>query len=189
MSDGANSSPKGSTTMGTDGRVEGGVPRGVEVEILVDGRPVRAVEGESVAAALLAAGKRRCGPPTAGRGAGPLLRHRSVLRLRHDGGRPARRSDVPGERAGWNAGPVTGGGRDVGGAGMTRRVPLLIVGGEERGTFGRQKPGERRPRRSRDGIIDAPRPHRLALPRALTVLNPFSMKKNKVPIRSRDRSD
>lgn len=36
----------------------GGVTRGAEVEIFVDGRPVQAFEGESIAAALLASGRR-----------------------------------------------------------------------------------------------------------------------------------
>lgn len=39
-------------------RFDGAVARGREVEILVDGRPFRAFEGETVAAALLAAGRR-----------------------------------------------------------------------------------------------------------------------------------
>lgn len=39
-------------------RFDGAVARGREVEILVDGRPLRAFEGETVAAALLAAGRR-----------------------------------------------------------------------------------------------------------------------------------
>jgi predicted molibdopterin-dependent oxidoreductase YjgC len=39
-------------------RVENGLQRGRAVEIVVDGLPVRAFEGESVAAALLAAGTR-----------------------------------------------------------------------------------------------------------------------------------
>lgn len=39
-------------------RFDGAVARGLEVEILVDGRPLRAFEGETVAAALLAAGRR-----------------------------------------------------------------------------------------------------------------------------------
>lgn len=39
-------------------RIDGWVARGREVEILVDGRPLRAFEGESVAAALLAVGRR-----------------------------------------------------------------------------------------------------------------------------------
>lgn len=45
---------------GEDGTrvVSEAVTRGSEVEILVDGHPVRAYEGESVAAALLAAGRR-----------------------------------------------------------------------------------------------------------------------------------
>ena len=38
--------------------VPGAVARGREVELVVDGQPVRAYEGESVAAALLAAGRR-----------------------------------------------------------------------------------------------------------------------------------
>jgi len=39
-------------------RIPGAVMRGPEIEIVVDGQPVRAFEGESVAAALLAAGRR-----------------------------------------------------------------------------------------------------------------------------------
>ena len=46
------------TTAGEARRVDHGIARGPEVEILVDGHPVRAFEGESVAAALLAAGRR-----------------------------------------------------------------------------------------------------------------------------------
>jgi len=42
----------------TDRRVDDGIQRGRAVELLVDVRPVQAFEGESVAAALLAAGKR-----------------------------------------------------------------------------------------------------------------------------------
>ena len=41
-----------------DRRLTGGVDRGRQVEILVDGVPVPAYEGESVAAALLATGER-----------------------------------------------------------------------------------------------------------------------------------
>ena len=41
-----------------DCRVNGAVTRGPEIAIILDGRPVRAFEGESVAAALLAIGKR-----------------------------------------------------------------------------------------------------------------------------------
>ncbi len=41
-----------------DLRVEGALRRGPEVEIIVDGLPVRAFEGKSVAAALLADGRR-----------------------------------------------------------------------------------------------------------------------------------
>ncbi|RUL87934.1 (2Fe-2S)-binding protein [Tautonia sociabilis] len=41
-----------------DDRFDGALARGPQVEILVDGRPVRAFAGESVAAALLAAGQR-----------------------------------------------------------------------------------------------------------------------------------
>lgn len=41
-----------------DLRVEGALVRGGEVVALVDGHPVRAFEGETVAAALLAAGRR-----------------------------------------------------------------------------------------------------------------------------------
>ena len=40
-------------------RVDAAVARGPEVEVFVDGLPVRAFAGESVAAALLAAGRRR----------------------------------------------------------------------------------------------------------------------------------
>ena len=43
---------------GDDRRVAGGLTRGPEVEIVVDGQPVRAFEGETVAAALLAGGRR-----------------------------------------------------------------------------------------------------------------------------------
>lgn len=39
-------------------RVDGAIARGRPVQIVVDGRPVRAFEGESVAAALLAEGQR-----------------------------------------------------------------------------------------------------------------------------------
>lgn len=41
-----------------DVRFAAGVARGPEVELVVDSQPVRAFEGESVAAALLAAGRR-----------------------------------------------------------------------------------------------------------------------------------
>ena len=41
-----------------DRRIEGAVERGPEIEILVDRQRVRAFEGETVAAALLATGKR-----------------------------------------------------------------------------------------------------------------------------------
>ncbi len=41
-----------------DGRFAGGITRGPEVEIMVDGQAIRAFEGESVAVALLAAGRR-----------------------------------------------------------------------------------------------------------------------------------
>jgi hypothetical protein len=41
-----------------DKRIGGAITRGREVQIIVDGQAVRAFEGESVAAALLAAGKR-----------------------------------------------------------------------------------------------------------------------------------
>lgn len=43
---------------GDDRRIDGAISRGPEIEIIVDGRLVRAFEGETVAAALLAAGKR-----------------------------------------------------------------------------------------------------------------------------------
>lgn len=39
-------------------RIDDAITRGPAIEILVNGRPLRAFEGESVAAALLAAGKR-----------------------------------------------------------------------------------------------------------------------------------
>lgn len=39
-------------------RIENGVIRGSEIEIIVNGKPVKAYEGESVAAAILATGKR-----------------------------------------------------------------------------------------------------------------------------------
>lgn len=39
-------------------RVQGGVRRGTPIELMVDGRPVAAFEGESIAAALWAAGLR-----------------------------------------------------------------------------------------------------------------------------------
>lgn len=42
----------------TDLRIDGAVRRGPEVEIVVDGLPVIAFEGESVAAALFASGRR-----------------------------------------------------------------------------------------------------------------------------------
>jgi predicted molibdopterin-dependent oxidoreductase YjgC len=42
----------------TDLRIDGMLRRGPEVEIVVDGLPVMAFEGESVAAALLASGRR-----------------------------------------------------------------------------------------------------------------------------------
>lgn len=44
--------------MGDCIRVDTAVTRGPEVEIIVDGQPIRAFEGESIAAALLAAGRR-----------------------------------------------------------------------------------------------------------------------------------
>jgi len=46
------------TGMEDEHRVDQAIRRGPEIEIIVDGRTVRAFEGESVAAALLAAGKR-----------------------------------------------------------------------------------------------------------------------------------
>lgn len=39
-------------------RIDGAVSRGLKIEIVVDGVPVTAFEGESVAAALLASGRR-----------------------------------------------------------------------------------------------------------------------------------
>ena len=48
-------------------RIEGAVDRGAAVEVMVDGRPVEAFLGESVAAALYAAGVRELRKsPTAG---------------------------------------------------------------------------------------------------------------------------
>ena len=48
-------------------RIEGSVDRGAAVEVMVDGRPVEAVLGESVAASLYAAGVRELRKsPTAG---------------------------------------------------------------------------------------------------------------------------
>jgi predicted molibdopterin-dependent oxidoreductase YjgC len=44
--------------MENDRRIAGTVTRGSRVEILIDGQPIPAFEGESVAAALLTAGKR-----------------------------------------------------------------------------------------------------------------------------------
>lgn len=44
--------------MGWDRRVNGTIARGDVIEIVVDGQPVRAYEGESVAVALMAAGQR-----------------------------------------------------------------------------------------------------------------------------------
>ncbi len=41
-----------------DPRIDGAVRRGPEIEIVVDGLPIRAFEGECVAAALLASGRR-----------------------------------------------------------------------------------------------------------------------------------
>src|SRR5258708_3658569 len=45
-------------TAGTNRRINEAVSRGSAIEIIVDGRPLRAFLGESVAAALLADGKR-----------------------------------------------------------------------------------------------------------------------------------
>jgi predicted molibdopterin-dependent oxidoreductase YjgC len=42
----------------TERRIDDGLQRGRAVEIVVDGAPVRAYEGESVAVALMAAGRR-----------------------------------------------------------------------------------------------------------------------------------
>lgn len=44
--------------MGVDGRVPGGIERGRRVEIEVDGERIAAYEGETVAAALIASGRR-----------------------------------------------------------------------------------------------------------------------------------
>lgn len=40
-----------------DNRIDGAITRGPEIEIFVDARPVRAFEGETVGAVLLAAGR------------------------------------------------------------------------------------------------------------------------------------
>jgi len=48
----------GDASRADDLRVDGAIRRGPEVEIVVDGNSIRAYEGESVAAALLAAGRR-----------------------------------------------------------------------------------------------------------------------------------
>lgn len=50
--------PNGYPAKDPDGRVVGAVQRGGIVEILVDGQALRAHEGETVAAALLAIGQR-----------------------------------------------------------------------------------------------------------------------------------
>ena len=42
-----------------DYRIEGGIVRGKQIEITVDGKPLRAFEGETIAAALAAAGMRK----------------------------------------------------------------------------------------------------------------------------------
>ena len=56
---GINTASEGTrATVGEDLRIDGGITRGPEVEIMVDGHAVRAFEGESVAMALLAAGRR-----------------------------------------------------------------------------------------------------------------------------------
>jgi NADPH-dependent 2,4-dienoyl-CoA reductase/sulfur reductase-like enzyme len=47
------------TTKSKDYRIEGGIVRGKQIEITVDGKPVRAFEGETIAAALTAAGIRK----------------------------------------------------------------------------------------------------------------------------------
>ena len=44
--------------MENDRRIDGAVVRGTAVEIVVDGLPITAFEGESIAAALLASGRR-----------------------------------------------------------------------------------------------------------------------------------
>jgi predicted molibdopterin-dependent oxidoreductase YjgC len=43
---------------GNDYRVNTEISRGAEIKIIVDGQPVKAFEGETVAAAILATGKR-----------------------------------------------------------------------------------------------------------------------------------
>lgn len=42
----------------SDHRVNTGISRGAEIELTVDGQPIRAYEGETVAAAILATGRR-----------------------------------------------------------------------------------------------------------------------------------
>lgn len=44
--------------MDQDRRIDASVARGAEIEITVDGHPLRAYEGETVAAALMATGRR-----------------------------------------------------------------------------------------------------------------------------------
>jgi hypothetical protein len=50
--------PRTGLSGGDDPRTDQAVTRGSEIEIIVDGHALRAFQGESVAAALLAAGKR-----------------------------------------------------------------------------------------------------------------------------------
>ena len=52
------SMPDRISTMETDGRVDRAIQRGSMIEISVDDQPLRAYEGETVAAALLAVGRR-----------------------------------------------------------------------------------------------------------------------------------
>lgn len=49
---------RASDTLVGERRIDDGIKRGDAIEIVVDGEPVRAYEGESVAAALLAIGQR-----------------------------------------------------------------------------------------------------------------------------------
>jgi sarcosine oxidase subunit alpha len=47
------------TTKPKDYRIEGGIVRGKQIEIAVNGKPLRAFEGETIGAALAAAGMRK----------------------------------------------------------------------------------------------------------------------------------
>ena len=60
-----------------------------------DGRPDRGLEGETIAAALAAAGIRQCATRAAGAPRGPVLRHGRLLRLPGHGRRPAEPARLP----------------------------------------------------------------------------------------------